>query len=91
MPPSAPPLIWLLMTLPSAVATSWRLFFSEGPQLPWFRVLRMTSSPESALFNMPWIPAALIAATVVAVLWIWQYGERLAAGTAAVPVEASSS
>jgi len=68
---------WVLTVFREPVTVSWRLFLSEGPQLPWLRVLKMTSGAGSFLTRRWWLPAALIGVTVVVVAWIWQYGARL--------------
>ena len=70
---------WVLTVFRAPADQAWRLFFAEGPQLPWFRVLRQTSSPDIWWLNRWWIPAALLGVVIVAVAGIWQYGASQAA------------
>ena len=43
--------------------TSWRMFLDEGLQLPWYRVLSLTSQPGNPWLGTWWVPAALLAIT----------------------------
>jgi hypothetical protein len=70
---------WVLTVFRAPADQAWRLFLAEGPQLPWFRVLRQTSSPDLWWLNRWWIPAALLGVVFVAVAGIWQYGASQAA------------
>jgi hypothetical protein len=78
--------IWAVTALHSWVLTvfrehylqeSWSAFFHEGVQLPWFRVLRMTSAPGSTLLSGSIIPAGILAATGLAVWIIWRQGKKM--------------
>jgi hypothetical protein len=68
---------WVLTVFREPVPQSWHLFLTEGPQLPWFRVFRMTSPPGSLGAGAWLIPAGLLVATLAVCLWIWRYGARL--------------
>jgi len=68
---------WILSVYREPVAQSWQLFFAEGPQLPWYRVLNMTSNPESFWLGHWWLPTLLLGATLACVVGIWRYGSRL--------------
>lgn len=68
---------WILSVYREPVAQSWQLFFAEGPQLPWYRVLSMTSNPESFWLGNWWLPTLLLGATLACVVGIWRYGSRL--------------
>lgn len=68
---------WILSVYREPVAQSWQLLFAEGPQLPWYRVLSMTSNPESVWLGNWWLPTLLLGATLACVAGIWRYGSRL--------------
>src|SRR5262245_61881999 len=68
---------WVLAAFREPVPRSWSLFWSEGVQLPWFRVLRLTGATDSALMRAGWVPGVLLLATIVVALGIWQHGARL--------------
>lgn len=68
---------WVLAAFREPVPVSWSLFGSEGVQLPWFRVLRLTAAPGSALSNAGWLPGVMVLTTVIVAVAIWQYGARL--------------
>jgi hypothetical protein len=68
---------WVLTVFRESVPRSWQLFFAEGPQLPWYRVLSMTSNPENPWLGTWWLPALLLGATITLVAGIWRYGVRL--------------
>lgn len=68
---------WVLAVFRETAGRSWELFLAEGPQLPWLRVLRMTSSPESGPLHSVWLPIVLLAATAAVALLIWRGGARL--------------
>lgn len=71
---------WVLTVFREAsVQQSWGLFLHEGVQLPWLRVLRMTSSPDVAVLNGQLLPAAILGATGLVAGVIWRYGARLEA------------
>jgi hypothetical protein len=73
---------WVLTAFREPVPLSWRLFLSEGPQVSWLRVVRMTSNPDTWWLNTWMVPAALLATTIVVAVCIWQYGDRLAVAAA---------
>jgi hypothetical protein len=54
----------------------WRLFFHEGVQLPWFRVLRQTSAPGISLLSGQVVPIVILAATAAVVFLIWRVGSK---------------
>lgn len=68
---------WVLTVYRDPVPQSWGLFLSEGVQLPWFRVLKLTAAPDSPLSSAGWLPAALLLTTIAMAAGIWKYGERL--------------
>jgi hypothetical protein len=70
---------WVLTVFREVAPLSWRLFVAEGVQLPWWRVLRLTSAPDNPWLNTWWVPVAMLAAAFVAAAGIWHYGARLAA------------
>jgi hypothetical protein len=76
---------WVLTVFREPVPQSWHLFWSEGVQLPWFRVLGMTTRPGSSWVGSWYVPAALLTAALFAAVWIWQYGARLERPHAAAP------
>jgi hypothetical protein len=59
------------------IGQAWRLLFTEGPQLPWYRVLGMTASPENPWLHTWWVPTCVLAAALALVAGIWRYGARL--------------
>lgn len=67
---------WVLTVFRETAGRSWQLFFDEGLQLPWLRVLRMTSPPGGALASA-WLPAVLLLATAAAAWLIWTAGPTL--------------
>jgi len=54
----------------------WRLFFHEGVQLPWFRVLRQTSAPGTSLLSGQIVPIVVLAVTAAVVFLIWRVGSK---------------
>jgi hypothetical protein len=68
---------WVLTVYREPVPLSWRLLFVEGPQLPWYRVLSMTSNPDSAFVGTWWLPSILLAATLGVAAGIWKYGANM--------------
>jgi hypothetical protein len=69
---------WVLTVFREPVQQSWRLFFSEGLQLPWFRVMRMTAVPGTWWAESPWIPVVILALVALVALSVWFGGARLA-------------
>ncbi len=68
---------WVLTVFREQAPKSWELFATEGIQLPWFRVLRMTSTPDSLWTSASWLPAVLLAGTVTVCGLVWRYGRTL--------------
>ncbi|MFN7917110.1 MAG: hypothetical protein U0Q55_17330 [Vicinamibacterales bacterium] len=68
---------WVLTVFREPVVRSWRLFLDEGIQLPWYRVLSLTSAPGNPWLGNWWVPALLIAGTMAFVVVLWRYGARL--------------
>ena len=68
---------WVLTVYREPVPRSWQLFLAEGPQLPWYRVLTMTSNPENPWLGTWWVPSLVLAATLAIVAGIWRHGVRL--------------
>jgi hypothetical protein len=78
-----------------SIQQSWQLFFTEGVQLPWLRVLRMTSPPHTKLLNGQFLPGTILAVTFVIVWVIWHQGSKAEAKrdhiAAAVPTLVETS
>jgi hypothetical protein len=68
---------WVLTVFREPAHRSWSLFFEEGPQLPWYRVLGMTAAPGTPYLNTWWVPAAILAATIAVSAGLWHYGATL--------------
>jgi hypothetical protein len=68
---------WVLTVFREPVGKSWQMLLAEGPQLPWYRVLGLTGSPDNPWLGTWWVPTALIAASVAVAAAIWRYGARL--------------
>ncbi len=68
---------WVIAVYREPVMKSWQLLFSEGPQLPWYRVLTLTSRPDSAWLGTWWPPTMLLVLTLAVAAGIWRYGSRL--------------
>jgi hypothetical protein len=68
---------WVLTVFREPVGQSFRMFLTEGPQLPWYRVLGLTSSPDNPYLGTWLVPTLLIAATAGFAAWIWRHGNRL--------------
>ncbi len=60
-----------------SLVDSWKGLFAEGPQLPWYRVLGLTASPDNPWLGNWWVPTAIIALTAIVAAGIWRYGARL--------------
>ncbi len=67
---------WVLAVFREPAGRAWQLFFEEGPQLTWYRVLTLTGNPANPLLGTWWIPTSLIVATLALVAGIWRYGAR---------------
>jgi hypothetical protein len=73
---------WVLTVFrEQSVQQSWQLFLHEGIQLPWFRVLTLTSSSSSPFIHGQTTPIAILALTLFVVWMIWRYGAKLEAAT----------
>lgn len=68
---------WVLVVYREPLVRSWQMFFEEGPQLPWYRVLSLTSSPGNPWLATWWVPTLFLALTLAAIIGIWRYGARL--------------
>lgn len=68
---------WVLTVYREPVVRSWQLLFAEGPQLPWYRVLSLTSNPQNPWLGTWWLPTTLLGATLALVAGIWRYGAHL--------------
>ena len=68
---------WVLTVFREPVGTSWRMLLAEGPQLPWYRVLGLTSNPDNPWLGTWWVPTAVIVITAAIAAGIWRYGARL--------------
>jgi len=71
---------WVLTVYRAPVPQSWRLFLEEGPQLPWFRVLRLTTPPDNPWLNSWWLPTLLLGVTIAVAVTVWHYPVRPRAG-----------
>jgi hypothetical protein len=60
-----------------SVQASWQDFLREGIQLPWLRVLRMTSSPDVSIVSGQLLSVLILAASLLVSWLIWSYGARL--------------
>ena len=68
---------WVLAVYREPLLVSWRLLFEEGPQLTWYRVMGMTSNPDTPLLGTWWVPSLILGITLALVAGIWRYGARL--------------
>jgi hypothetical protein len=82
---------WVLTVFREPVHTSWRMFFTEGVQLPWLRVLRLTTGSQAWWWSGQ-LPAIVLLAVTGLVVWsIWHYGSKLEQGRGTVaPVRAAT-
>jgi hypothetical protein len=62
---------WVLTVYRETATRSWELFLTEGPQLPWLRVMRMTASPDNYWLNAWWPPVVLLAVVAVIAIAVW--------------------
>ncbi|HEX6135419.1 MAG TPA: hypothetical protein VFZ24_15725 [Longimicrobiales bacterium] len=77
---------WVLTVFREPVHESWRLFLAEGIQLPWLRVLRMTS-PAPGTWLSGQLPAlAVLTGTLLLIGWLWRRGAGLEARRRAADV-----
>jgi hypothetical protein len=70
---------WVLTVFREPAPRSWSLFFEEGVQLPWYRVLGMTAAPGTPFVGTWWVPAALLVLTIAVAAGLWHYGATLEA------------
>lgn len=68
---------WVLTVYRESVLQSWRMFFAEGPQLPWYRVLGLTGDPSNPWLGTWWVPTVILATTGLTAWAVWTYGARL--------------
>jgi hypothetical protein len=68
---------WVLTVYREPVVESYRMLLDEGPQLPWYRVLGLTSAPSTPFVGTWWVPMMIIAVTLLLVWAIWRTGARL--------------
>ncbi|HXT70235.1 MAG TPA: hypothetical protein VN700_10800 [Vicinamibacterales bacterium] len=67
---------WVLTVFREPVGQSWRMFLAEGPQLPWYRVLGLTSSPDNPWLGTWLVPTLLMALTAAIAAGFWRLGDR---------------
>ena len=70
---------WMLTVFREPVQTSLRMLLDEGPQLPWYRVLGLTSGSGTPWLGTWWVPAAILVIMTAALTALWRYGARLEA------------
>jgi uncharacterized membrane protein len=68
---------WVLTVYREPVVRSYQMLLEEGPQLPWYRVLGLTSAPSTPFVGTWWVPTLIIAVTMLMVWTIWRIGARL--------------
>jgi hypothetical protein len=68
---------WVLTVFREPVLKSWQMFFSEGPQLPWYRVLSLTSDPGNPWLGTWWVPSLILLVTAFVAWTIWRVGARM--------------
>jgi hypothetical protein len=68
---------WVLTVFREPIVRSWQMFFAEGPQLPWYRVLSLTGDPSSPLLATWWVPSLILALALLMAWTIWQRGARM--------------
>lgn len=72
---------WVLTVYREPVGRSWRMLVEEGPQLPWYRVLSLTSDPANPWLGTWWVPSTILALTLGACWMLWRAGARLEASS----------
>lgn len=65
---------WVLTVFREPVFKSWQMLFTEGPQLPWYRVLSLTGDPSNPWLGTWWVPSIILLGTVLAAWTIWRLG-----------------
>jgi hypothetical protein len=68
---------WVLTVYREPVVRSYQMLLEEGPQLPWYRVLGLTSAPSTPFVGTWWVPSLIITVTMLLVWIIWRTGARL--------------
>ncbi len=72
---------WVLTVFREPVLQSWKMFLHEGIQLPWYRVLGLTSAAGNPWLGTWWVPSIILALALGLCLLIWRGGARLEAST----------
>jgi hypothetical protein len=57
------------------------MFLDEGLQLPWYRVLGLTSDPSNPWLGTWWVPGSIIAIALLTCWLLWRAGSRMEAKT----------
>lgn len=65
---------WVLTTFRESVGRSWQMFLAEGIQLPWLRVLRLTSPPDARVITNPLLPTGIVAMSLLIAWGLWRIG-----------------
>jgi hypothetical protein len=68
---------WVLTVFREPVPRSWEMLLSEGPQLPWYRVLGLTAGPGHAWLGTWWLPVLMIVGIVGVSIFVWRLGDRM--------------
>jgi hypothetical protein len=68
---------WVLTVFREPLVTSFRMFLDEGIQLPWYRVLGLTSQSGNPWLGTWWVPAAILVIMAAVLTALWRYGARL--------------
>jgi hypothetical protein len=68
---------WVLTVYRESVLRSWQMLFTEGPQLPWYRVLSLTGDPANPWLGTWWVPSLILLGTALAAWTIWRFGARM--------------
>jgi len=74
---------WVLASVREPLFESYRILLHEGVQLPWLRVLRLTSPPGASIVSSPLLPVAVLGFALLLAWGVWRFGARLEAGQAA--------
>ncbi len=65
---------WILTVFREPLPRSLSLFLTEGVQLPWYRVMGMTTAPGTPGLNTWWVPAILLGVAVAVCVAAWRFG-----------------
>ena len=68
---------WVLTVFREPVLKSWQMFFAEGPHLPWYRVLSLTSDPGNPWLGTWWVPSIILLGTAIVAWTVWRVGARM--------------